>query len=121
MNKFRRYSISIPRYYGERDSDLKGKPIPDSELTKTINELEEKVRGMTGVSGLKYFPRVPADTSPFEGVWRDIWDIGVIIYIDVPLSEEQNMTNYLRDRKETLAERFGQIEMYIVSWEIEVI
>ncbi len=75
---------------------------------------------MTGVSGLN-FPIVPRETVPFEGVWRHIRDIGVIIYIDVPVPEKENMDNYLSKYKKTLAERFGQIEMYIVSWEIEVI
>ena len=121
MNRFRRYSINIPRYYGERNSEIKGQPIPDRELIKTLDELQEKVDGMTGISRLKYFPRVPAEALPFEGVWRNIWDIGVIIYIDVPVSEKEKMDKYLSEYKETLADRFGQIEMYIVSWEIEVI
>ncbi len=45
----------------------------------------------------------------------------MIIYIDVPVSEEENMDSYLTAYKETLADRFGQTEMYIVSWEIKVI
>lgn len=121
MNKFRRYSISIPRNYGERNPELKGDPVPPSELNKTVNELQEKVKGMTGVPELKLFPRVPKEAVPFEGVWKNIWDIGIIIYFDVPISEKQSIDNYLSEYKETLAKRFGQTEMYIISWEIEVI
>ena len=121
MNRFRRYSINIPRYYGDRDPKTKGLPIPDDELIKTLDELQERVEGMTGVSRLKYFPRVPADAVPFECVWRNIWDTGIIIYIDVPISYKQDIDNYLSEYKEILADRFGQAEMYIVSWEIEII
>jgi hypothetical protein len=46
---------------------------------------------------------------------------GVIIYIDVPISNKKEMDSYLSEYKEIMEERFGQIEMYIVSWEIEVI
>ena len=53
---------------------------------------------------------MPADVVPFEGVWRNIWDTGIIIYIDVPVSEEENMDSYLTEYKETLADRFGQTE-----------
>lgn len=120
MNKFRRYSINIPRYYGDRNPELKGQAVSDSDLARTVKELEEKVTGMTGVSGLK-FPIVPRETVPFEGVWRHIQDVGVIIYIDVPVSKEKKMDSYLTKYKKTLADRFGQIEMYIVSWEIKVI
>jgi len=120
LNKFRRYSINIPRYYGDRNPELKGQAVSDSDLALTIKELEEKVTGMTGVSGLK-FPIIPRETVPFEGVWRHIRDIGVMIYIDVPVSEEEKMDSYLTEYKETLADRFGQTEMYIVSWEIKVI
>jgi len=120
LNKFRRYSINISRHYGDRNPKLKGQAVSDSDLARTVKELEEKVTGMTGVSGLK-FPIVPSEAVPFEGVWRHIRDIGVIIYIDVPISEKGTMDNFLSEYKEILAERFGQIEMYIVSWEIEVI
>ncbi len=120
MIKLRRYSINIPRYYGERNPDLKSKPVPGNELLNTLRELQKQAEGMTGVSGLK-FPVVPHEAVPFEGEWRNIRDIGVIIYIDAPISEKENMDNYLSKYKEVLAERFGQIEMYIVSWEIEVI
>jgi len=120
LNKFRRYSINIPNYYGERNPALKGKAIPGEELDKTVRELEAKVKGITGVPRLK-FPMIPTEAVPFEGVWRKIWDIGVIIYFDVPISEKEKMDKYLSEYKEILAERFGQIEMYIVSWEIEVI
>lgn len=119
MKEFRRYSLNIPRYYGDRNPDLKGKEIPEDELDKTLRELEEKVEGMTGVPRLK-FPIVPTETTSFEGIWKSVSDT-IIIYIDVPISEKENMDNYLSERKDPLAERFGQIEMYIVSWEIEVI
>lgn len=69
MKKLRRYSINIPRYYGERNPELKGKLVLGGELAKTVSELQEKVEGMTGVSGLKLFPRIPAEAVPFEGVW----------------------------------------------------
>lgn len=121
MKKLRRYSINIPRYYGERNPELKGNLVPDEELLNTVSELQEKVEGMTGMSGLKLFPRVPNEAVPFEGVWRNIWDTGIIIYLDVPLSEKRKMDKYLSKYKETLAERFVQAEMYIVSWEIEAI
>ena len=121
MNKFRRYSINIPHYYGEREPEIKDKPIPDEELAKTLEELQKRVEGITGVSRLKYFPRIPSDVLPFEGVWRSIWDVGVIIYIDIPITGKKKMDIYLSKYKEILAERFGQAEMYIVSWEIEVI
>jgi hypothetical protein len=120
LNKFRRYSINIPNYYGDRNPALNGKAIPDDELDKTVRELEAKVKGMTGVPRLK-FPLIPTEAVPFEGVWRKIWDIGVIIYFDVPISEKEKMDSFLTEYKETLADRFGQAEMYIVSWEIEVI
>jgi len=120
LNKFRRYSINIPRYYGDRIPDLKGKEIPEDELDKTVRELEAKVKGMTGVPRLN-FPIIPTEAVPFEGLWRKIRDTGVIIYFDVPISEKEKMDKYLSEYKEILAERFGQIEMYIVSWEIEVI
>lgn len=120
MKKFRRYSINIPRYYGDRNLDLKGKEVPEDELDKTLRELEKKVEGMTGVPRLK-FPIVPTETISFEGIWKNIPDTGIIIYIDVPVSEKENMDSYLTEYKAILAERFGQIEMYIVSWEIEVI
>jgi hypothetical protein len=76
---------------------------------------------MTGVPSLQSFPKIPADASLFEGVWRDIWDAGVIIYIDISISKEKEMDDYLSEYKEIMAERFGQTKMYIVSWEIEVI
>jgi hypothetical protein len=83
--------------------------------------LQERAEGITGVSRLKYFPRIPSDALPFEGVWRSIWDVGVIIYIDIPIIGKKKMDNYLSKYKGILAERFGQAEVYIVSWEIEVI
>jgi hypothetical protein len=121
LNTFRRYSVNIPNYYGDRNPDLKGKTVPGEELDKTIRDLQEKVKGMTGVPELKLFPRVPKDVVPFEGIWKNILDTGIIIYFDVPISEKENMDNYMSEYKKILAERFGQIEMYIVSWEIEVI
>lgn len=62
---------------------------------------------MTGVPSLQSFPKIPADASLFEGVWRDIWDAGVIIYIDVPISNKKEMDSYLSEYKEIMAERFG--------------
>jgi len=45
LNKFRRYSINIPHYYGEREPEIKDKPIPDEELAKTLEELQKRVEG----------------------------------------------------------------------------
>jgi len=116
-----RYSVSIPRFYGDLDPKVKGQKIPDSSLQDTLEEIQQKVEGMTGVPSLRYAQSLPSETTPFEGIWKGIPDVGIIVYFDVPFERQQEMNRWLSGVKPKWKKRFGQLEMYIIGWEIDVI
>lgn len=105
MTRFlRRYEILLPLLFND------GTPVPDAVVAQTLEALENQ------------FGAVSAETAPLEGRWRHegttYRDNLIRVFADVPENPENRA--FMTDFKETLKERFEQIDIWIVSFQLEV-
>ena len=101
---YRRYEMLLPRRFNNGD------PVPDELFADTLLELRER------------FGSVSTETQVIQGQWSNqaavYRDDLIRIFVDVPdLAEHRS---FFRDYKERLKERFQQIEIWMVTYPIEV-
>ena len=101
----KRYEILLPTRYND------GTPVEPGKLFQTQEELVDRFGALT--------------TSPElnRGVWTHAGhrfeDEHLRVIVDVPPASENQA--FFRDFKERLKSRFRQIEIWIVSYDIEVV
>ena len=105
MREYRRYEILLPRRFND------GRPVPAVLLRQTFRELEAR------------FGAVSAERQTILGAWRhgekSYRDELVRMFVDVPASPEQDQ--FFQDFKQTLKERFQQLELWVTSHDIRVL
>ena len=105
MKDYRRYEILLPRRFND------GRRVPPALLRQTFRELETR------------FGAVSAERQTIVGAWRkgeqSYQDELVRMFVDVPPSSEHDQ--FFLDFKESLKERFDQLEIWITSHDIRVL
>lgn len=103
--RLRRYEILLPLLYND------GQTIEKEKFLLTHEELVER------------FGATTTDSTRIVGRWiyqNQLYEDKLIrIIVDVP--ESENSETFFRRYKEVLKERFKQIDIWITSYEIEVI
>lgn len=105
MNSFlRRFEILLPRQFND------GTPVPANLISSTLFELREE------------FGAVSLETQTIRGTWEHegmlYRDDLVRVYVDVSDNEENQQ--FFRDFKEILKSRFGQLEIRVTTFLVEV-
>jgi hypothetical protein len=105
MNEYRRYEILLPRRYND------GRRVPAALLRQTFRELEAR------------FGAVSAERQVIVGSWRQgektYRDELVRLFVDVPADPQHEQ--FFRDFKETLKQRFQQLELWVTSHDIRIL
>jgi hypothetical protein len=105
MRWLRRYEILLPLKYNE------GTPVEREKFQATWKEL------------VQHFGGVTVETQVLKGFWRheavDYEDELLRVVVDAPDTPEAGA--FFREWKETLKERFRQIDLWITSHAIEVV
>ena len=100
----RRYEILLPTRYND------GSPVEDEKVRLVVQELRDQFGGLT------FYP------EQLRGVWlhegQKFEETNVRIVLDVEDSSET--TEFLSRYKQTLKERFRQIDLWIISYEIRI-
>jgi hypothetical protein len=100
---FRRYEILLPRRFNDQQ------PVPDESLAETVLELRRQ------------FGAVSSETQIIRGLWEQQQsyadDLGRI-FVDVPDTPQNRQ--FFEEYKERLKARFCQIDIWMVSFLIEV-
>jgi hypothetical protein len=101
----RRYEILLPLAYND------GRPVEKSKFLQTCRDIVAR------------FQAVSFDLSPRGGIWeyegRTYEDESAKVTCDVPRGRKSRV--FFVRLKETLKERFQQIEIWIVAFDIEVL
>jgi hypothetical protein len=102
---FRRFEILLPRQFND------GQPVPDDLFAETLLELRVQ------------FGAVSSETQIIRGLWQHddqvYRDDLVRVFVDVADTTE-NM-QFFRDLKERLKTRFHQLEIWLITYPIQVI
>ena len=102
---FRRYEITLPTRYND------GREIEPAKFLATRRELSGKFGALT------FLP------EPIQGEWTHkqlrFEDVNLRIIVDVEDTAEN--AEFFAKFKETLKQRFEQIEIWIVSYEIRIV
>jgi len=102
---FRRYEITLPTRYND------GRPVEPEKFLITRREIAARFGALT------FLPQ------PVQGEWTDrqsrYEDVNVRIVADVEDSAEN--ARFFADLKRTLKERFQQLEIWMVSYEIRIV
>jgi hypothetical protein len=101
---FRRYEITLPTRYND------GRPIEPEKFLISRREIAARFGALTFVP------------QPVHGEWSHqgvrYEDVNIRIVVDVEDSPEN--TEFFHRLKQTLKERFQQIDIWIVSYEIRI-
>ena len=104
-NAFRRFEVLLPLQFND------GKPVPAELLAQTFDELRMR------------FDAVSAETQTIKGSWQhqgeQFTDELVRFFVDVADTPEH--IEFFRQFKEALKERFGQLDIWLTTYPIEVI
>ena len=104
-NSFRRYEILLPLRFND------GSPIPDEYMGEVVLQLR------------KQFGAVSSDTNIIRGVWEHqdqvYRDELVRIFVDVDDTLENRQ--FFGMFKEKIKEKFGQIDIWMTTYAVEVI
>jgi|SRR5687767_2813504 hypothetical protein len=102
---FRRYEILLPLKFND------GAEVPDELVSDTLTDL--RVR----------FNSVSSETQTIRGQWvhqgQTYVDDLLRVFVDVPDSPEA--ADYFRRYKEELKTRFQQVEIWLVSYPIDIV
>ena len=103
--RFRRYEVLVPMTFND------GREVPKDLLLQTVLELEHE------------FDAASMETAPIEGVWRRegilYRDRLLRMHVDVEDSEENR--EFFLHFKETLKQRFDQLDIWMTSHPIDVL
>ena len=102
---YRRFELLLPLRFND------GTAVPDELLAEALTELEER------------FGAVSCESQHTRGQWRHegqtCRDDLVRLYVDVPDAAEHRL--FLADFKERAKAKFGQIDLWMTTYLIEVI
>jgi hypothetical protein len=102
---FRRFEILLPLRFND------GQPIPNELIGVTLLELEQR------------FGAVSSETQAIQGFWQHqgqtYRDDLTRIFLDVPDTPES--LKFFREFKETVKQRFQQIDIWMTTYPIQVI
>ena len=102
---FRRYEILLPRRFND------GSAVPDDLIADTLLELEAR------------FGAVSCETQTIRGLWRmddELFrDELIRAFVDSPDTTESRQ--FFLDLKVRLKERFGQLDIWLTTYPIEVL
>jgi hypothetical protein len=102
---FRRFEILLPLRYND------GRPIRSELIADTLLELEQR------------FGAISSETQTIQGRWRhegkSYRDDLFRIFLDAP--DVPETLAFLRQFKETLKNRFEQIDIWMTTYPIEVL
>ena len=106
MNKsYRRYEILLPLRFND------GKVIPDELIGATLLDLRTR------------FGAISVETQTIRGTWsylgEEFRDDLVRVFADV--ANDDDAREFFTEFKETLKQRFQQIDIWITTYPIEVI
>jgi hypothetical protein len=105
MNARRRYEILLPLQFND------GTAVADTLLSQTVEELELR------------FGSVSWDSQIVRGIWEHegvvYRDNNTRLILDVEDSQENRA--FFTSLKETLKKRFGQLDIWITSYVVEII
>jgi hypothetical protein len=104
-SSFRRYEILLPRRFNDQE------PVPDELLADTLLEIRQR------------FGAVSSETQIIRGLWEheghSFRDDLVRIFVDVADSAENRQ--FFQELKELLKVRFRQLDIWLVTYPVEVI
>ncbi len=104
MTKWRRYEVMMPNQFND------GRPVPHNWIGRAMREIAEV---FTGVS---------FETQIIEGLWRHgqtfYRDNHVRLVVDVPDTPKNR--KWMKEFKARWKTRLGQIELWMVSYRIEI-
>ena len=102
---FRRFEILLPLRFND------GTSVPNELVAQTLLELEQK------------FGAVSSETQTIQGLWQNqgqtYRDDLTRIFVDVPDGPEA--IESFRQFKETLKQRFQQIDIWLTTYPVQVI
>ena len=101
---FRRYEITLPTRYND------GQPIEPEKFLMSRREIAARFGALT------FVPQPVHGEWSHEGVPYE--DVNIRIVVDVEDNPEN--AEFFRRLKQTLKERFRQIDIWIVSYEIRI-
>jgi hypothetical protein len=101
----RRYEVLLPLQYND------GTPVPDSDLNQTREEL------LTRFEGVSVLPGTVAGIWIAQGTRYE----DSLIRVTVDVDDTADNRQFFVDWKPTLLSRFRQLEIYIISYVIDVI
>jgi hypothetical protein len=105
MSALRRYEILIPSRFND------GQPVPDELLAQTLLELEEE------------FGAVSCETQIIRGLWRherrNYRDDLTRVFVDV--EDSPSHKKFFGQFKERLKKRFKQLDIWMITYPVEVI
>lgn len=104
MNKWRRYEVLLPRQFND------GTAVPRALIGEAVDEVA------------KYFGAVSLETQTIEGKW---FHAGVLyqdnlVRIVVDMPETTKNRSWMKKLKARWKERLKQLELWMVSYRIEV-
>ncbi len=108
MTEARCYEVYLPLKYND------GRSVEPEKFEQTTEELLEKFTGLTMIQHR-------AETA-LHGLWKhagQLYKDEIILYI-VYTYETDNANLFFTEYKETLKERFAQLEIFIIAIPIEV-
>jgi hypothetical protein len=101
----RRYEVLLPLRFND------GQPVPDDALAETLLELEQR------------FGAVSCETQTIRGLWRyegeSYRDDLIRAFVDV--ADEAEHRQFFLEFKERLKIRFGQLEIWMTTYPIELL
>lgn len=105
MSVLRRYEIFLPRRFND------GSPVPDGLIADTLLELRQR------------FGAVSSETQITLGTWEyegaEYRDDLVRVFVDV--ADVTANREFFQDLKDRLKVRFGQIEIWMTTYTIDVV
>ncbi len=101
----RRYEILLPQRYND------GAPVEEEKFLQTWRELVNRFGGIT------------IELSPIKGYWKSQDKIYEDQLIRLVLDVQDTWSNrrFMRTYKQTLKERFRQIDLWVTSHRIDVL
>ncbi len=101
---YRRFEILLPLRFND------GRDVPDEIIAQTLEELQDR------------FGAVSCESQTIRGMWRHegqtYRDESVRVFVDV-LDDPASLA-FFRDFKERLKSRFGQIDIWMTTYPVEV-
>ena len=102
---YRRFEILLPLAFND------GRPVPEELVSQTLLDLEQR------------FGAVSCETQSIRGLWqhegKPYRDSLIRVFVDVADSKENR--EFMRQFKESLKQRFSQIDIWITTYPIDVV